>query len=65
MLKTKIFCLGVLIFVLTIFQNSYADRRAYVWTYEYQTMPKGKWELEYYFTSIIPKLDKPDINTLG
>lgn len=27
-----------------------ADRRTYVWTYEYLTMPKGEFELEYYLT---------------
>jgi len=31
-------------------RNSYADRRSYVWTYEYQTMPKGHGEIEYYLT---------------
>ncbi len=33
-----------------------ADRRAYVWTYEYLTMPKGQSELEYYLTSKISDL---------
>jgi hypothetical protein len=28
-----------------------ADRRGYVWTYEYMTMPKGTWEIEYYLTT--------------
>jgi predicted porin len=50
--------------ILGMLQNSYADRRSYVWTYEYQTMPKGMWELEYYFTSIVPHLEKSNINTL-
>ncbi len=27
-----------------------ADRRSYVWTYEYLTMPAGETELEYYYT---------------
>jgi len=27
-----------------------ADKRSYVWTYEYQTEEKGKAELEYYLT---------------
>lgn len=31
-----------------------ADRRSYVWTYEYQTMPKGEAELEYYLTTKVP-----------
>lgn len=41
-----------------------ADARGYVWTYEYQTMPKGMSELEYYFTSSVPKLEKSNVNTL-
>jgi hypothetical protein len=53
-----------LFFTLGITLNSYADRRSYVWTYEYQTMPKGMWELEYYFTSSVPKLEKSNVNTL-
>ena len=33
-----------------------ADRRGYVWTYEYMTMPKGQAELEYYLTVKAPDL---------
>lgn len=29
---------------------AFADRRAYVWTYEYLTVPQGETELEYYYT---------------
>lgn len=29
---------------------AFADRRSYVWTYEYLTMPQGETEAEYYFT---------------
>mgnify|MGYP001590883332 CR=1 FL=1 len=39
---------------------AYADRRAYVWTYEYMTMPKGASELEYYLTAKVPDLHKYD-----
>ena len=39
---------------------AYADRRAYVWTYEYMTMPKGVSELEYYLTAKVPDLHKYD-----
>ncbi len=39
---------------------AYADRRAYVWTYEYMTMPKGTSELEYYLTAKVPDLHKYD-----
>jgi len=30
--------------------SSVADKRAYVWTYEYQIMEVGAWEVEYYNT---------------
>ena len=35
-----------------------ADRRGYVWTYEYQTMPRGHAELEYYLTHKLPDSHK-------
>lgn len=53
-----------LMLVFGVVSSSYADRRSYVWTYEYQTMPKGRWELEYYFTSQVPHLEKSSVNTL-
>ena len=63
--KNTFLCLGLSLLILFgIAPLSYADRRSYVWTYEYQTMPKGMWELEYYFTSLLPNLDKTSINTL-
>lgn len=34
--------------------TSHADRRSYVWTYEYATMPQGIAEAEYYLTAKIP-----------
>ncbi|MDP3025857.1 MAG: hypothetical protein Q8O10_10050 [candidate division Zixibacteria bacterium] len=43
--------LAVFVMVLSGFflsKDSLADRRSYVWTYEYLTMPKGETELEYY-----------------
>ncbi|MDP2938342.1 MAG: hypothetical protein Q8N72_03800 [Candidatus Omnitrophota bacterium] len=51
-----------LIFAVT--QDSFADRRSYVWTYEYMTMPAGMWELEYYLTTEVPNINKSNINTL-
>ncbi|HEY4717042.1 MAG TPA: hypothetical protein VII00_08050 [bacterium] len=34
-----------------LFQNiAAADRRSYVWTYEYLTIPAGEGEIEYYYT---------------
>lgn len=53
-----------LFLALGITSNSYADRRSYVWTYEYQTMPKGMWELETYVTSEIPNMHKSNINSV-
>ena len=34
--------------------TSQADRRSYVWTYEYSTMPAGIAEAEYYLTAKVP-----------
>lgn len=34
--------------------TSHADRRSYVWTYEYSTMPAGIAEAEYYLTAKVP-----------
>ncbi len=53
---------GALVFVIS--QNAYADRRSYVWTYEYMTMPKGMLEVETYITFAIPKLEDSDNNTI-
>lgn len=35
-----------------------ADRRSYVWTYEYLTMPQGASEVEYYLTHKIPDMHR-------
>ncbi len=37
-----------------------ADRRPYVWTYDYRTMPKGMAEIEYYVTHKISDWDNYD-----
>jgi len=47
-----------LLLVLLGGNSAKADRRSYVWTYEYQTMPKGKAELEYYLTHKVPDFHK-------
>lgn len=41
-----------------------ADRRPYVWTYTYQTMPRGQAELEFYTTMKIPDRRETHINRL-
>ncbi|MDP2943604.1 MAG: hypothetical protein Q8O36_08900, partial [Candidatus Omnitrophota bacterium] len=52
-----------LILMFSVTSNSYADRRSYVWTYEYKTMPKGMAEVEYYLTAELPDIDKSKVNT--
>jgi len=57
-MKNKYFFLLIaisLMFLLT--REVSADRRAYVWTYEAITMPKGEHEFEYYFTLNWPEID--------
>lgn len=54
-----------IVFVLALsISSAYADRRSYVWTYEYQTMPKGKWELETYVTTEVANIHKSNINSI-
>lgn len=50
--------------VLGIAEFSFADKRNYVWTYEYMTMPKGMFELEYYLTAEVPNINRSNINTI-
>lgn len=42
---------------------AYADRRGYVWTYEYLTMPAGQTEVEVYSTATVPDTDDSAANT--
>lgn len=46
-----------LLFVTTFVAASFADRRNYVWTYQYITLPKGMTELEFYQTTKLAQLD--------
>ncbi|MDD5450023.1 MAG: hypothetical protein PHO42_05435 [Candidatus Omnitrophica bacterium] len=57
---TLFFALSV---VFGMVQYSFADRRSYVWTYEYQTMPRGMTEFEYYLTTEVPDANKSSTNT--
>ncbi len=50
--KQMIGCMMLL--VLFAADTARADRRSYVWTYEYLTMRKGHSEIEYYLTHKIP-----------
>ncbi len=50
--KQAIGCITLLVLLAAC--NAKADRRGYVWTYEYMTMPKGHSEVEYYLTNKVP-----------
>ncbi len=52
---------GILFIGVT--QDAYADRRGYVWAYEYMTMRKGMFEIEYYLTHAQPDIDESKPNT--
>jgi hypothetical protein len=56
----RIVRLGIVLLLVCCSSMAYADRRAYVWTYEYMTMPKGASEMEYYLTTTVPDLHKYD-----
>lgn len=47
----------VTVIILLLFKTVYADKRSYVWTYEYQTMEAGEVELEHYLTFSTPTSD--------
>ena len=51
---------SLVLVTLLLCSHANADRRGYVWTYEYLTMPKGQAEMEYYLTHKIPDLHKYD-----
>ena len=50
-------------FSLLLALASFADRRSYVWTYEYVTMPRGMAEVEYYNTLEYPDTTNSKVNT--
>lgn len=57
---------GKIIFLSAIFilpADSLADQRAYVWTYEYQTMEPGETAMETFFTISAPDIDSLENNT--
>ena len=53
----------VLVLTFLFAGTSLADKRSYVWTYEYMTMLKGKVEAEYYLTPKVPDWDKTSVNS--
>lgn len=60
-MKKPLVLISGLVLTFAIAPGSYADLRSYVWTYEYQTLPRGEAELEYYFTLSAP--DSSSIKT--
>lgn len=46
----------LIIVILTV--SVFADRRSYVWTYQYMTLPEGVTELEFYQTTNLSLTDK-------
>jgi len=62
-MRRNLLLLISLILMFSVTSNSYADRRSYVWTYEYKTMPKGMAEVEYYMTTELPDTDKSKVST--
>ena len=55
MRKNKFIVIAILIIILS--NILMADKRSYVWTYEYQTMEAGEVELEHYLTLSTPLPD--------
>lgn len=56
--KRQVACCAAVLSVLLGINSVSADRRSYVWTYEYQTMPKGTSEIEYWLTHKINNIHK-------
>ncbi|MBU4376371.1 MAG: hypothetical protein KKD29_02705 [Candidatus Omnitrophica bacterium] len=54
---------AALLLVLGMAKEAGADRRGYVWTYEYQTMPNGHAEIEYYLTEEQKNIERAKPNT--
>lgn len=55
---------GLALLLLTVLaSHAYADRRSYVWTYEYKTMPKGEAEIEFYNTLEFPNTANAKVST--
>lgn len=53
-------CFFIAVLLLILFRDGavYADRRNYVWTYQYMTMMKGETEFEFYQTTRLKTLDE-------
>ncbi len=47
----------LLLIIVVLCGSASADRRNYVWTYQYMTMPEGQTELEFYQTTKLKMVD--------
>jgi len=57
MKRTNVFAFVFILLALALLpQDATADKRKYIWTYEYQTMPRGEAELEHYLTFSTPDI---------
>lgn len=56
-MKTRFLIMTLLTGVVMFSSESTADRRSYVWTYEYKTVAKGEAELESYLTLSAAEID--------
>ena len=61
--KISFSLVGLGLMILGMAMDAHADRRSYVWTYEYQTMPKAHAEIEYYLTEEQKNVEKAKPNT--
>ncbi|HDP98186.1 MAG TPA: hypothetical protein ENN22_03255 [bacterium] len=61
----SLYIYGIIIVIVLFFMSQplFADRRSYVWTYEYLTMPKGMAEIEHYLTLKLPDVAEKDIHS--
>ena len=55
-MRKHLLIVAMVIFIQATF--SHADRRSYVWTYQYMTLPEGFTELEFYQTTKISDIEK-------
>lgn len=49
--------LYISVFIFVLISSIFADRRSYVWTYQYMTLPEGATELEFYQTTKLSRFD--------
>lgn len=54
----------ILIMIVLVTEMLYADKRHYVWTYDYQTIEPGQGEIESYYTATAPKWGQLENNVV-